>query len=84
VNTIKCAISAPLWWEDAILSGEVPVFEANVEVVSCHHSYVAWEHHYGENVLTTEKGAVRAREGDMGIIPGSMGDQIAPANSVAS
>jgi tRNA-splicing ligase RtcB (3'-phosphate/5'-hydroxy nucleic acid ligase) len=42
-------------------------------VVSCHHNYVTWEHHYGENVLVTRKGAVRAREGDMGIIPGSMG-----------
>jgi tRNA-splicing ligase RtcB len=42
-------------------------------VVSCHHNYVIWEHHYGENVLITRKGAVRAREGDMGIIPGSMG-----------
>ena len=54
-------------------SGEVPAFEANMEVVSCHHNYVTWEHHYGENVLITRKGAVRAREGDMGIIPGSMG-----------
>jgi tRNA-splicing ligase RtcB len=54
-------------------SGEVPAFEANVQVVSCHHNYVTWEHHYGENVLITRKGAVRAREGDMGIIPGSMG-----------
>jgi tRNA-splicing ligase RtcB len=42
-------------------------------VVSCHHNYVTWENHYGENVLITRKGAVRAREGDMGIIPGSMG-----------
>jgi tRNA-splicing ligase RtcB len=42
-------------------------------VVSCHHNYVTWEHHYGENVLITRKGAVRARAGDMGIIPGSMG-----------
>jgi tRNA-splicing ligase RtcB len=42
-------------------------------VVSCHHNYVTWEHHYGENVLVTRKGAVRAREGDVGIIPGSMG-----------
>lgn len=41
--------------------------------VSCHHNYVAWEHHYGEDVLITRKGAVRARAGDMGIIPGSMG-----------
>src|SRR5260370_356866 len=54
-------------------SGEVPAFEANVEVVSCHHNYVTWQHHYGENVLITRKGAVRAREGDIGIIPGSMG-----------
>jgi RNA-splicing ligase RtcB len=34
-------------------SGEVPAFEANVEVVSCHRNHVTWEHHYGENVLIT-------------------------------
>lgn len=54
-------------------SGEVPAFEARVEAVNCHHNYVAREHHYGKNVLVTRKGAVRARAGDMGIIPGSMG-----------
>ena len=53
--------------------GEVPAFQADVELVSCHHNYVAWENHYGQNVLVTRKGAVRARTGDMGIIPGSMG-----------
>ena len=42
-------------------------------VVNCHHNYVARENHYGANVWVTRKGAVRAREGDMGIIPGSMG-----------
>jgi len=41
--------------------------------VNCHHNYVSRENHYGENVLITRKGAVRARQGDMGIIPGSMG-----------
>lgn len=41
--------------------------------VNCHHNYVSREHHYGENVLVTRKGAVRARQGDLGIIPGSMG-----------
>jgi tRNA-splicing ligase RtcB len=41
--------------------------------VNCHHNYVAFENHFGENVLVTRKGAVRAREGDLGIIPGSMG-----------
>lgn len=55
--------------------GLVPPFEATLEVVNCHHNYVAWENHFGENVLVTRKGAVRARQGDMGIIPGSMGAQ---------
>jgi tRNA-splicing ligase RtcB len=53
--------------------GEVPPFEAGIEAINCHHNYVARETHYGENVFITRKGAVRAREGDMGIIPGSMG-----------
>jgi len=39
----------------------------------CHHNYVAREEHFGENVWVTRKGAVRAREGDRCIIPGSMG-----------
>lgn len=43
------------------------------EVVNCHHNYVARENHFGKNVLVTRKGAVRARLGDLGIIPGSMG-----------
>ena len=41
--------------------------------VNCHHNYVAREDHYGESVFVTRKGAVRAREGELGIIPGSMG-----------
>lgn len=41
--------------------------------VQCHHNYASMENHYGENVLVTRKGAVRARIGDYGIIPGSMG-----------
>jgi tRNA-splicing ligase RtcB (3'-phosphate/5'-hydroxy nucleic acid ligase) len=54
-------------------TGVLPDFEADLEAVNCHHNYVAWEHHYGDNVLVTRKGAVRARRGDLGIIPGSMG-----------
>jgi tRNA-splicing ligase RtcB len=56
-------------------SGGVPDFEATLQAVNCHHNYVAIENHYGENVFVTRKGAVRARQGDMGIIPGSMGAQ---------
>lgn len=41
--------------------------------VNCHHNYVSREHHFDMNVIVTRKGAVRAREGDLGIIPGSMG-----------
>ena len=48
-------------------------FEAALEAVNCHHNYVAREHHFGKNVLITRKGAVRAADGVMGIIPGSMG-----------
>ncbi len=54
-------------------SKQLPAFEANSFVVSCHHNYVARENHYDKNVFVTRKGAVRARQGDFGIIPGSMG-----------
>lgn len=48
-------------------------FEAALMAVNCHHNYVSRERHWGANVLVTRKGAVRARHGDLGIIPGSMG-----------
>ncbi|WP_395404593.1 RtcB family protein [Pseudoduganella sp. UC29_106] len=48
-------------------------FETHVEAVNCHHNYVQKERHFGRDVLVTRKGAVSAREGEMGIIPGSMG-----------
>jgi tRNA-splicing ligase RtcB len=57
----------------AALKRHLPAFEVTTEAVNCHHNYVAREHHYGENVWVTRKGAIRAREGDLGIIPGSMG-----------
>ncbi|WP_137864416.1 MULTISPECIES: RtcB family protein [unclassified Sphingomonas] len=48
-------------------------FDAEMEAVNCHHNYVQRENHFGENVLVTRKGAVRAAKGVLGIIPGSMG-----------
>ncbi len=54
-------------------SGEVRPFTAQIQAINCHHNYVARERHYGQDILVTRKGAVRAREGDLGIIPGSMG-----------
>jgi tRNA-splicing ligase RtcB len=51
----------------------LPPFGIVGEAISCHHNYVARETHFGENVYVTRKGAIRAGEGEMGIIPGSMG-----------
>ena len=48
-------------------------FELGDMAVNCHHNYVELEHHFGKDVFVTRKGAVRARLGDLGIIPGSMG-----------
>ena len=48
-------------------------FEAHVEAVNCHHNYVQKETHFGEAVFVTRKGAVSAKKGELGIIPGSMG-----------
>ena len=48
-------------------------FMCEKQAINCHHNYIARENHYGANVIVTRKGAIRAREGDMGIIPGSMG-----------
>ena len=55
------------------LEGHVPPLRVIGEAINCHHNYVARERHFGENVLVTRKGAIRAGEGEMGIIPGSMG-----------
>jgi tRNA-splicing ligase RtcB (3'-phosphate/5'-hydroxy nucleic acid ligase) len=51
----------------------LPAFEVTGAAVNCHHNYVERERHYGEDVWLTRKGAIRARAGDLGIIPGSMG-----------
>jgi tRNA-splicing ligase RtcB (3'-phosphate/5'-hydroxy nucleic acid ligase) len=48
-------------------------FQAHVEAVNCHHNYVQKERHFGQEVYVTRKGAVSARAGELGIIPGSMG-----------
>jgi len=55
------------------LARHLPSFERTAEAVNCHHNYVEREFHYGEHVWVTRKGAIRAGEGELGIIPGSMG-----------
>jgi tRNA-splicing ligase RtcB (3'-phosphate/5'-hydroxy nucleic acid ligase) len=59
-----------------LLTGVVRHFWPRVKLaqpISCHHNYVAEEVHYGDDLLVTRKGAIRAGRGELGIIPGSMG-----------
>ncbi len=55
------------------LARQLPPFTVTKEAINCHHNYVAVEHHFGEDLFITRKGAIRAGVGDLGIIPGSMG-----------
>jgi len=50
--------------------GEIAI---SATAVNCHHNYASLEEHFGETMWVTRKGAVSAREGELGIIPGSMG-----------
>lgn len=51
----------------------LPKFYLDKHAINCHHNYVDKEHHFGEDVFVTRKGAINASEGRLGIIPGSMG-----------
>lgn len=59
INTLRLAIPKP--------------FEAQLEAINCHHNYVQKETHFGAEIYVTRKGAVSAKKGQLGIIPGSMG-----------
>ena len=60
----------------AALRRHIPVqFSITQEAINCHHNYVERENHFGRNLWVTRKGAIRARKGDLGIIPGSMGQK---------
>ncbi len=55
------------------LTRDLPEFTITDQAINCHHNYIAQEHHFGEDVYVTRKGAIRAGAGEYGIIPGSMG-----------
>ncbi|WP_269766574.1 RtcB family protein [Methylovulum psychrotolerans] len=55
------------------LRKKLPKFGITKEAINCHHNYVVREEHFGKSVWITRKGAIRAGEGELGIIPGSMG-----------
>src|SRR6267378_439624 len=56
-----------------VLHRHLPAFEILGEAINCHHNYVREEEHFGARVYVTRKGAISARAGELGIIPGSMG-----------
>lgn len=63
-------MDATLWDMRAI----VPSWDGTpLRTINCHHNFTEREHHHGKNVWLTRKGAIRARTGDLGVIPGSMG-----------
>ncbi len=80
-------IAAMLWAQDYALANREVMMDAivlqmqafigfdfdPVQRINCHHNFCAREHHHGRNLWLTRKGAIRARRGDLGIIPGSMG-----------
>lgn len=55
------------------MKAQLPTFRLESEAINCHHNYVAREEHFGEHHHVTRKGAISARLGELGIIPGSMG-----------
>jgi tRNA-splicing ligase RtcB len=59
LNSMEASLRRPIWATDT--------------AVNCHHNYVEYEHHFGEYLWVTRKGAVNADAGRLGIIPGSMG-----------
>lgn len=57
------------------IGGNIWEQEWEKRLVNIAHNYAAWENHYGQNVIVHRKGATRAREGELGIIPGCQGSQ---------
>ncbi len=56
-----------------VMAQQLPPFKLDGEAINCHHNYVARETHGNERLYMTRKGAISARKGEVGIIPGSMG-----------
>ena len=56
-----------------VLAKFAPPFRLHGEAINCHHNYIARETHGNADLYVTRKGAISARQGELGIIPGSMG-----------
>lgn len=67
------ALSAISWHVKKCLMPWAVNPSSHLKIVDCHHNYTQMENHFGKNVWITRKGAVSAKAGELGIIPGSMG-----------
>lgn len=86
-DEFQAYISAMLWAQDYAMANRQAMMDAVLvqlrgavgwdfeptTVVNCHHNFCEMEHHHDQNMWVTRKGAIRARVGDLGVIPGSMG-----------
>jgi hypothetical protein len=70
---LSCAVDDAQTLQAMERSKLLPKFAHGETAVNCHHNYVQQERHFGEDVWVTRKGAVSAQQGQLGIIPGSMG-----------
>ena len=71
----RYALANREWMTDLVLDAirpSVPYADFGW-IINCHHNYAEVERHHGRNMWITRKGAIRAREDDYGVIPGSMG-----------
>jgi tRNA-splicing ligase RtcB len=79
-------ISEMMWAQDYALTNRELMMDAvlkqlqlrtryfeDAQRINCHHNFTQMENHHGKNLWITRKGAIQAREGDLGVIPGSMG-----------
>jgi tRNA-splicing ligase RtcB len=57
---------------EEVIKDAIPEIEFE-PMINIAHNYAAWEHHFGQDVIVHRKGATLAREGVIGIIPGSQG-----------
>lgn len=81
MNEMKFCVDFALANRTLMMNNIIKCFEETVGILNTHeminiaHNYARWENHFGKNVIVHRKGATSAKEGEIGIIPGSMGSK---------
>ena len=78
INEMNACLKFAKLNRDTMMDRVVDIFKNDLgaivdRAINIHHNYASMEHHFGKNVMVHRKGATSAREGEMGIIPGSQG-----------